>query len=247
MSHDSFCRSLRHMTAYTTFLSQFPSYYSIFIWSLPYGKSLFPVNHRFSPPNLIYSPKSFLRIDGLTIVDHLPPIFHFTMGCLTIVLASFGLLFPSIATASVIDKRAAVDSCLTSLKVPVYTSGTANLTQAVKPFNLRVTFTPAAYAVPVTVQDVQNAVSCGSQNAVTVTAKSGGHSYGSFGLGGEDGHLIVDMRNFNSVTVDQTAHTAIIGTGGRLGNVASALYSQGKQAISHGTCPGYVSIFIVFL
>ena len=71
-----------------------------------------------------------------------------------------------------------------------------------------------------------------------VTAKSGGHSYGTHGLGGEDGHLIVDMKNFNTVTVDQASSTAVIGTAGRLGNVATALYNQGKQAISHGTCPG---------
>ena len=61
-------------------------------------------------------------------------------------------------------------------------------------------------------------------------------------LGGEDGHLIVDMRRFNSVTVDPEAHTAVVGAGGRLGNIALALYEQGKQAISHGTCPGSVEI-----
>ncbi|KAH7077746.1 hypothetical protein BKA63DRAFT_542092 [Paraphoma chrysanthemicola] len=106
------------------------------------------------------------------------------------------------------------------------------------PFNLRVPFRPAAYAVPETIKHVQDAVACGVRNNVRVTAKSGGHSYGSHGLGGEDGHLVVDMRRFNSVTVDVEAHTAVVGSGGRLGNIATALYSQGKQATSHGTCPG---------
>jgi len=46
------------------------------------------------------------------------------------------------------------------------------------------------------------------------------------------------MRSFNSVTVDLASHTADVGSGGRLGNIALALYSQGKQAMSHGTCPG---------
>lgn len=159
------------------------------------------------------------------------------MGSLTLFLASIGLLLSS-SSATPLDKRAAVDDCLSSLKVPVFEPTSANYTQALRPFNTRVTFKPAAYAVPVTVKDVQNAVSCGSTNGVKVTAKSGGHSYASHGLGGEDGHLIVDMRNFNSVTVDAAAQTAVIGTGGRLGNVATALYNQSKQAISHGTCPG---------
>ena len=159
------------------------------------------------------------------------------MGAITLLIASIGLLVPAM-TASAIDKRAAIDTCLSTAKVPVYTSGSADYTQALKPFNLRVIFKPAAYAVPQTVQHVQDAVACGASNSVLVTAKSGGHSYASHGLGGEDGHLIVDMRNFNSVTVDQAAHTAVIGTGGRLGNIATSLYNQGKQAISHGTCPG---------
>jgi FAD/FMN-containing dehydrogenase len=128
--------------------------------------------------------------------------------------------------------------CLESRKVPVYASGTKNYTQAVKPFNLRLPYVPASYAVPQTVKHVQDAVSCGVASGVRVTAKCGGHSYASHGLGGEDGHLIVDMRRFNSVTVDAAAHTAVVGAGGRLGNIAVALYNQGKQAISHGTCPG---------
>jgi FAD/FMN-containing dehydrogenase len=145
----------------------------------------------------------------------------------------------SLITASVsLDRRATLDECLESHQVPVYISSTKNYTQAVKPFNLRVPFTPASYAVPQTVKHVQDAVSCGVANGVQVTAKSGGHSYGSHGLGGEDGHLIVDMRHFNSVTVDQEAQIAVVGSGGRLGNIALALYDQGKQAMSHGTCPG---------
>jgi hypothetical protein len=161
------------------------------------------------------------------------------MASLTYIVACLGVLF-SVTEASSLDKRAALDTCLSTLKVPVYTNGSADYTQAIKPFNLRVTFKPAAYAVPLTVQDVQNAVSCGSSNGIQVTAKSGGHSYGSHGLGGEDGHLIVDMKNFNTVTVNQTAQTAV------MGNIATALYNQGKQAISHGTCPGSVRSYISF-
>lgn len=150
---------------------------------------------------------------------------------------------PSFAAAATLQHRqvsnsSAIDRCLSELEVPVYASNTSDYAQAVRPFNLRVPFIPAAYAVPSTVKHVQDAVSCGVKTKLRVTAKSGGHSYGSHGLGGEDGHLILDMRHFNSVTVDQEAHTAVIGTGTRLGNVALALYDQGKQATSHGTCPG---------
>jgi hypothetical protein len=137
-----------------------------------------------------------------------------------------------------LEKRAALGDCLSTAKVPVFVQDTKNYTQAVKPFNLRLPFKPAGIAVPETVQHVQDAVSCGVKNGVLVTPRSGGHSYGAHGLGGEDGHLVIDLRQFKNVTVDKTAHTAVVGAGGRLGNIALSLYDQGKQAMSHGTCPG---------
>ena len=152
------------------------------------------------------------------------------------------LTVPSLSLS--LEKRAALGDCLNSTQVPVFASGTANYTQAVKPFNLRLPFKPQAIAVPQTVKQVQDAVTCGVKNNVVVTARSGGHSYGAHGLGGEDGHLIIDLRRFNTVTADAKAHTAVVGAGGRLGNIALALYDQGKQAMSHGTCPGYVVLSI---
>ncbi|KAH3917616.1 hypothetical protein HBH56_042700 [Parastagonospora nodorum] len=153
-------------------------------------------------------------------------------------LALASYLSLTTATSLSLDKRAALGDCLSTAKVPVFTSGTSNYTQAVKPFNLRLPFKPASIAVPETVQHVQDAVACGVKNNVPTTARSGGHSYGAHGLGGEDGHLVLDLRRFNTVTVDQKAHTAVVGAGGRLGNIALSLYDQGKQAMSHGTCPG---------
>jgi len=155
-------------------------------------------------------------------------------------LALASYLSLTTATSLSLDKRAALDDCLSTAKVPVFTSGTSNYTQAVKPFNLRLPFKPASIALPETVQHVQDAVACGVKNKVPTTARCGGHSYGAHGLGGEDGHLVIDLRRFNTVTVDQKAHTAVVGAGGRLGNIALSLYDQGKQAVSFGTCPGYV-------
>ncbi|OCL01673.1 Glucooligosaccharide oxidase [Glonium stellatum] len=153
-------------------------------------------------------------------------------------LVTVGVFFPSTVTSSVLQKLAAVDTCLTTAGVPTYASGSADFTQAIKPFNLRLPFTPVALAVPSTVAHVQAAVSCAASLGITVSAKSGGHSYASHGIGGENGHLIVDMLYFNNITVDKSSSTAMVGTGARLGNVATALYNQGGQAISHGTCPG---------
>jgi FAD/FMN-containing dehydrogenase len=134
-----------------------------------------------------------------------------------------------------------ITDCLTSASVSQDLLGTVNFTQAIEPFNLRLPFTPVAAAVPTTVSQVQGAVSCGASLGIFISPMSGGHSYASHGLGGEDGYLMVDMRYFYNVTLDSSTGIAEIGNGARLGNVATALWNQGQRAISHGSCPGHTS------
>jgi hypothetical protein len=133
-----------------------------------------------------------------------------------------------------------INSCLTSANVPQILKSDSKWGQTIKPFNLRLPFTPIAVAYPTTVAQVQAAVSCAASLGITVSPKSGGHSYASHGLGGEDGHLMIDLRQFRDVKVDSATGIATVGVGARLGNVATSLYSQGQRAFSHGTCPGYV-------
>jgi hypothetical protein len=62
-------------------------------------------------------------------------------GCIALVSH-----FPLLVTASYLENRAGIAGCLDSLQVPVYAPDSKNYTQAIKPFNLRVPFTPTAYA-----------------------------------------------------------------------------------------------------
>lgn len=158
-------------------------------------------------------------------------------------LTFFSLLLTAVSTDAAtinLQKRSSLTNCLTAASVPQNLPGSADFNQAIKPFNLRIPFTPIAVAAPTTVAQVQAAVACGVSNNATISAKSGGHSYASHGLGGEDGHFMIDMKYFNSVSVESSTGIASIGPGGRLGNIASSLYSQGGRGFSHGTCPGYV-------
>jgi hypothetical protein len=174
-------------------------------------------------------------------LKHLEWHLHVSSLFLSFMMLLFTLLSLLLITASCdafFHKRAAIQDCLTTAKVPQLTPGTANFTQAIKPFNLRLPYTPVAVAQPTTTQHVQDAVACGVKLGIQVTPKGGGHSYASHSLGGEDGHLMVDMKYWTNVTVDQTTFIASVGTGARLGNVATAIYAQGKRALSHGTCAG---------
>lgn len=107
-------------------------------------------------------------------------------------------------------------------------------------FNLRFDYQPAGVVFPSTKEQVATAVALAAANNVKVTAKSGGHSYIANGLGGEDGALVVDLRNMTKLTYDSDTNQATIQVGKRLGNVALELNDEGR-GIGHGTC-AYVGI-----
>ncbi|KAK3356883.1 hypothetical protein B0T25DRAFT_497640 [Lasiosphaeria hispida] len=144
----------------------------------------------------------------------------------------------AVAAANPLEKRAAIDDCLKSSNVPVDAPNSSEWNNDVRPFNRRLAYTPIAIAVPTTVEHIQGAVLCAAKVGVKITPKSGGHSYASFGLGGENGHLVVELDRMSKVTLDSSTNIATVQAGARLGHVATTLYNQGKRAFSHGTCPG---------
>ena len=128
--------------------------------------------------------------------------------------------------------------CLAAANVPQDIPGTANFTQDIIPYNLRLPFTPVALAIPSAIAQAQAAVSCAASFAVTVSPRSGGHSYASHDLGGEDGHMIIDLKPFNTITLGNATNIATIRPRARLKNLALGLFDQGGRAFSHRVCPG---------
>ncbi|AEO63154.1 a2da38d3-a863-4ab5-9c5d-49416d8232d7 [Thermothielavioides terrestris] len=150
--------------------------------------------------------------------------------------ALLGLAGSSHALA--LDKAAALADCLSKASVPVDAPGSADYKLDVSSFNLRLNYTPVAVVGVNTTKQIQDAVSCARQLGLKANAKCGGHSYASFGLGGEDGHLVIEMSRMNKVVLDNDTGIATVEGGARLGHLAVELYTQGNRAISHGTCPG---------
>jgi FAD/FMN-containing dehydrogenase len=105
------------------------------------------------------------------------------------------------------------------------------------PWNLRCHPKPLAIVYVKDANDVSLAVKLAASFSVPVQPRCGGHSFGSYSLGGADGALVVDLAALNTVTVDKKTWKATIGGGTRLEQVTNGLYSQGKRAIAHGTCP----------
>jgi len=122
--------------------------------------------------------------------------------------------------------------------VPYDTQGSSDWNTDILPFNQRLPFTPAAIAVPTSIPHVQGAIACGTQFGYKINAKGGGHSYASHSLGGENGHLVIELDRMYNVTLNSTTNVAVVQAGARLGHVLTQLDSQGKRAFSTGTCPG---------
>ncbi|KXN65083.1 FAD-binding domain-containing protein, partial [Conidiobolus coronatus NRRL 28638] len=103
-------------------------------------------------------------------------------------------------------------------------------------YNNRNPVEPPGIVVPNTTEDVKFIVNCAKLFNISLVAKGGGHSYEKFSFG-RGNQLIVDFRNLNKVRVDEKRKTAIVGSGGLLGNVFHKLDSKGGFAIPGGSCP----------
>ena len=135
-----------------------------------------------------------------------------------------------------------VQSCLNTGNVGYRLQSSYDFLEYSTPYNTRLPYKPAVIVLPKTTQDVSTALVCAGNSSLKVQAKSGGHSYASYGLGGQDGSMVIDMESFQNVTVDGSTQIASVGTGVRLGNVAlgmcfsnffvSALYQHANPETS---------------
>ncbi|KAG8776302.1 hypothetical protein FRC12_000995 [Ceratobasidium sp. 428] len=150
------------------------------------------------------------------------------------------LVAANFASGTVVDveRRTAFTSCLTSSGSggTIVTPSSSTYDSGRAAFNQRLSFKPAAIAYPKSPADVQKYVKCAASNKIAVVGRSGGHSYAAYGVGGQDGALVIDMKNMKSLTVDSSG-VAKVQTGNLLGDVAQKLWDNGKRALPHGTCP----------
>jgi len=97
-----------------------------------------------------------------------------------------------------------------------------------RPYNLRFNYKPAAIAYPKTQKEVQRLVKCAIKLDFRYAIRGGGHSYGAFGLGGEDGRLVIDMERFHEIKYEGATEIVKVGAGVRVGNLASQLLEHGR-------------------
>jgi FAD/FMN-containing dehydrogenase len=107
----------------------------------------------------------------------------------------------------------------------------------VKRYNLDIDVKPLAITYPTTNDEVASVVTCARNNEAKVQARSGGHSYGNFALGGGDtSTVVVDLGKFQQFDIDQSSWVATVGAGTLLADVTDKMQKYGR-AMAHGTCP----------
>ncbi|KAJ5580639.1 hypothetical protein N7450_006940 [Penicillium hetheringtonii] len=104
-------------------------------------------------------------------------------------------------------------------------------------YNTDIPVVPAAITYPETTEEVAAIVSCAADHKYKVQARSGGHSYANYGLGGTDGAIVVDLMHFQHFSFNPDSNIATIGAGTLLGDLTTRLYQYGGRAVAHGTCP----------
>ncbi|TGZ78668.1 FAD-binding domain-containing protein [Ascodesmis nigricans] len=134
-------------------------------------------------------------------------------------------------------RRDALSDCLAGHDVPVVMTADPGWDTAVKPYNLRLqdTIDPTIVVVARNEADVKKAMKCAWSTKTQVSVKSGGHSYGAYGLAGT---MVLDMSDFQKIAFSNGTDIVIVGAGVRLGNMAKGLYELSGRALPHGTCAG---------
>ncbi|KZN93018.1 Reticuline oxidase [Penicillium chrysogenum] len=109
--------------------------------------------------------------------------------------------------------------------------------RALPSYNQAIPVHPEVITCPNDTTQVAEIVRCAVEANYRVQAYSGGHSYGNYGLGGADGHVVVDLKNFQQFSMDPDTYIATIGAGTNLGDLQDRLLHAGGRAMSHGSCP----------
>jgi FAD/FMN-containing dehydrogenase len=84
----------------------------------------------------------------------------------------------------------------------------------VRPYNLDIAVSPLAVTYPGSNEDVAAVIKCATTNSAKVQARSGGHSYGNYGLGGGNNNtVVIDLENFDQFSMDTNTWIATLGAG----------------------------------
>ena len=126
--------------------------------------------------------------------------------------------------------------CLIASNTTVLTPNHDLYDTAIQTWNSRTQFQPQYVVRPNSRAEVQHSVRCATHYKTAITAKSGGHGYSGYAIGGEDGDVTVDLNNMKSIEVSEDGLIRAE-TGNHLWDLYQAIYADGNWALPGGICP----------
>ncbi|KAJ5050874.1 uncharacterized protein L3040_002742 [Drepanopeziza brunnea f. sp. 'multigermtubi'] len=131
------------------------------------------------------------------------------------------LLVSALAFSNPAVAQSPLQSCLAAASIPSTFADSADWAEDISPWQLRIRPTPAGVIKPTSVDQIAAALRCAAAAGVPVAAKNGGHSYGSYGVGGNDGALVIYMDAFQSTSFDAATGLLTFGGGSIVGDVVT--------------------------
>ncbi|RIB13787.1 Glucooligosaccharide oxidase [Gigaspora rosea] len=117
--------------------------------------------------------------------------------------------------------------CLSTINGLAVYPGDPDYYDSIKVFNCRNSYFPIVIIYVTKISDIQRSIHCANTLNITVVPRSGGHSFEEYGIGGKNGVMVIDVKEFNQITINVETNTAIIGPGNRLGTIYHELYQAG--------------------
>eukprot|EP01053_Blabericola_migrator_P005287 Blabericola_migrator_1__5286@NODE_2712_length_2436_cov_4_896159_g1697_i0_p1_GENE_NODE_2712_length_2436_cov_4_896159_g1697_i0NODE_2712_length_2436_cov_4_896159_g1697_i0_p1_ORF_typecomplete_len488_score63_27FAD_binding_4/PF01565_23/1_6e30BBE/PF08031_12/6e06_NODE_2712_length_2436_cov_4_896159_g1697_i0291492 len=128
-------------------------------------------------------------------------------------------------------------ACLTSNSLTFKWRGDPGFENSITVLNKIWQSSPIAVVRVKSAFDASRAVVCANLDNRIVTARSGGHSYGGYSRGMNDG-LVLDMRGMGNVSVDRVNEVVEFESGVRLGYLYTVLDEAGHYIVPGGSSPG---------
>ncbi|CAA0832271.1 FAD-binding Berberine family protein [Striga hermonthica] len=97
---------------------------------------------------------------------------------------------------------------------------------------------PSLIITPFHESEIQAAIFCSKKVGMQIRVRSGGHDYEGLSYTSRNPFVVLDMRNFRSVWIEDNEKTAWVQVGATLGQLYHTLARRSKTlAVSAGTCP----------
>lgn len=134
-------------------------------------------------------------------------------------------------------QNSTLSECLSAAGIETSLPSSASWTADTEAWNSRVSPVPSAVIFPKTEEEVSAALVCASQTGTKVTTLGGNRSFSSMGFGRNDGALIVNLKNLETMEYDEATQVFTYGGPVMISEAASYLWNNHQRTLPHGRCP----------